>query len=462
MASKPHVVFMNFPATGHMNPTLALVRELRDKEVPVTFFVAEKMREVVEANGAQWRYLQDPRHLTEDQQAQYVPPDATPAETKFPCCVMPTAAATLPAVIEALQALQPPASVIVYDPCLPVAMVAARYLQIPSVSTVTVTGPGVIEMPQAWETTATVKKASDEIKAKYGIDVFGIGAMMEFYSQDLNLVTTVDSLFCAPRSPVQLQRFAHMPFTCVGPLVNQKSQRISNENIKEPATLAWDRIDSSKPLVFVSMGTVANSGMWAIKFGPKGLSNGTSELTGKEFIQRVFRMAFEALATEEVFVILALGPQDDVLEGLPEVPKNFLAQKSVPQLELLPKCQAFVTHGGANSMHEALGCGVPMAVIPIFGDQPPNAEAVAKAQCGVSFKEPLKTLSVESLRAAVRQLVAPDSVFKTSCDRLQKEVAAAGGAVKAAELVLAASDRSSKCAPHGHRSRSPRRGLVSH
>ena len=28
-----------------------------------------------------------------------------------------------------------------------------------------------------------------------------------------------------------------------------------------------------------------------------------------------------------------------------------------------------------------------MAVVPIFGDQPSNAEAVAKANCGVSFKD---------------------------------------------------------------------------
>jgi UDP:flavonoid glycosyltransferase YjiC (YdhE family) len=35
------------------------------------------------------------------------------------------------------------------------------------------------------------------------------------------------------------------------------------------------------------------------------------------------------------------------------LPENFVAQDVLPQLELLQKCHAFITHGGANSMHEA-------------------------------------------------------------------------------------------------------------
>ena len=266
--------------------------------------------------------------------------------------------------------------------------------------------------------------------------------MMEFYSQDLNIVTTVDSLFSPPKLEMQLQRFGQVPFRCVGPLVNQKGPRISNVEIKEQP-LPWDQIDTSKPLVFLSLGTVANSHFWTNKFGHQASSNGVQDLTGKEFIQLVFRTAFEAFEDEEVFVVMALGPKEDALEGLEkQPPQNFLLQKSVPQLEVLAKCQAFVTHGGANSMHEALGFGVPMAVVPIFGDQPSNAEAVAKAGCGVSFKEPLKTLSPQSLRAAVRQLIAPDSAFLASCAKLRKQMVQAGGAGKAAELVLAAG-----CAP---------------
>ena len=439
---RQHVVFMNVPSTGHMNPTLALVRELRDQEVPVTYFVAEQVREVVEANGAQWRAMQDPKALTEEQLARYVPP-AQPEGKEFPCSLMVHAASTLPSILEALQALRPPPSVIVYDPFLPLAYVAARFLQIPSVATVTITGPGVLEMPlvvrQNWEANPAVQLASKEIMAKYGIDVFEHAAMMEFYSQDLNIVTTVDSLFCPPKLEMQLQRFGHLPFRCVGPMVNQKGQRISNVEIKEQPALPWDQIDTSKPLVFLSLGTVANSHFWTNKFGHQATFNGLQDLTGKECIQMIFRTAFEAFADEDVFVIMALGPKEDALEGMEKkAPRNFLLQKSVPQLEVLAKCQAFVTHGGANSMHEALGFGVPMAVVPILGDQPANAEAVAKAGCGVSFREPLKTLSPHSLREAVRQLIALDSTFRASCAKLREQIAQAGGATVAAELVLAA------------------------
>ena len=44
----------------------------------------------------------------------------------------------------------------------------------------------------------------------------------------------------------------------------------------------------------------------------------------------------------------------DVLEGLPRLPEHWIAEASLPQLELLPQCDAFITHGGANSIHEAL------------------------------------------------------------------------------------------------------------
>ena len=53
------MVLFNLAATGHMNPTLPLVTELVARGVPVSYFVQEKVRPVVEATGAKWYPLQD-------------------------------------------------------------------------------------------------------------------------------------------------------------------------------------------------------------------------------------------------------------------------------------------------------------------------------------------------------------------------------------------------------------------
>merc|ERR1711957_1136919 len=96
---------------------------------------------------------------------------------------------------------------------------------------------------------------------------------------------------------------------------------------------------------------------------------------GKEFCQQVWRICFDTLGGDkDLFVVMSLGAHEDSLENMPPTPSNFVLRDAVPQLEVLPLCDAFLTHAGANSMHEALSLGVPMVVVPVFGDQPVNAD----------------------------------------------------------------------------------------
>jgi len=62
------------------------------------------------------------------------------------------------------------------------------------------------------------------------------------------------------------------------------------------------------------------------------------------------------ISVASVIFLLPQFDTKDALEGM-TLPENFLALDVVPQLELLPKCHAFITHGGANSVHEALSFG---------------------------------------------------------------------------------------------------------
>src|SRR5436305_13467788 len=45
-------VFLNMPASGHVNPTLAVAQELVRREQMVSYYLTEEFRDVVEATGA--------------------------------------------------------------------------------------------------------------------------------------------------------------------------------------------------------------------------------------------------------------------------------------------------------------------------------------------------------------------------------------------------------------------------
>merc|ERR1712048_1103540 len=197
-----------------------------------------------------------------------------------------------------------------------------------------------------------------------------------------------------------------------------------------------------RKVLYVSMGTVGTGPrFWYNRFGDFARENGLAECTGKEFIQRVFQTCFEAFGEDKnLLVIMAVGPQKDALEGLPATPVNFILRETVPQLEILSRCHAFVTHGGANSVHEALGFGVPLAVVPMFADQPTNADSVAHAGAGFSFSKPLETLTAPALRDALCKLVDTNhsNTYRVAAGTMMKKMKDAGGVAGAVDSILEA------------------------
>ncbi|XP_004596265.2 UDP-glucuronosyltransferase 2B14-like [Ochotona princeps] len=84
---------------------------------------------------------------------------------------------------------------------------------------------------------------------------------------------------------------------------------------------------------------------------------------------------------------------------------NTQIYKWIPQNDLLghPKTRAFVTHGGANGIYEAIYHGVPMVGLPLFADQPDNiAHMTAK---GAAVRLNWKTMSSADLLNALRTVI---------------------------------------------------------
>lgn len=448
--AQQHIVFMNVAATGHLNPTLPLVKELCSRGAQVTYFTsAENFRDILESAGATWKPTLDLFFIPQELKEEFgVTEDTSPESYAFPNCVLPLAAKTLPSLIADLKALEPRPSAIVYNPFMPNALVAARVLGIPAVGMVTVPGPGVMAQPsdliEAWEANPLTQLGHGQIQEMYNFDVFEQGILMEFYSPDHNIVTTSSDLFAKSRSDLQSQRFENITaWKCVGPLLDQSVKRIAHAKggkVAEP--LPWDFIDaevrSGKRLLCLSMGTVANSHFYDKALGGPAAANGVAELTGKAFLQHIFRTAFEALRNEKnVLVLMAVGPNQDVLEGLPAAPENFILRETLPQLDVLSKCHGFISHGGANSMHEALGFGVPMIVVPVFGDQPINADTVARLGAGFDFTRPLETLNTEVLNEAVTAILNPEAgnTYRAAAEVTMHQMKQAGGVQAAADYV---------------------------
>jgi MGT family glycosyltransferase len=171
----------------------------------------------------------------------------------------------------------------------------------------------------------------------------------------------------------------------------------------DPTPFPWDELREGTR-VFVSLGTV-------------------SAERGESFYGAVA----EALGSEPLQVILAAPP-----EQLASPPANFLVRAHVPQLALLPRVHAVVSHGGHNTVCESLAHGLPMVVTPIRDDQPVVANQVVASGAGLRLR--FGRLGARALRDAVRR-VLDEPAFREAAARVRASFAAAGGADEAARLL---------------------------
>lgn len=97
----------------------------------------------------------------------------------------------------------------------------------------------------------------------------------------------------------------------------------------------------------------------------------------------VLRRITEAFRNEPVELAVASGATPP--EALGEVPDSWHVQPFLPQPAVLRHCDLAVTHGGNNTITEALWAGAPLLVCPFSTDQFAGAEDVRVAGLGDVF-----------------------------------------------------------------------------
>ncbi|XP_058631600.1 UDP-glucuronosyltransferase 2A1-like isoform X4 [Onychostoma macrolepis] len=100
--------------------------------------------------------------------------------------------------------------------------------------------------------------------------------------------------------------------------------------------------------------------------------------------------------------------------------ENTRTYKWIPQNDLLghPKTRAFITHGGTNSIYEAIYHGVPMVGIPLFADQPDNLVHM-KAKGAAVVIDNIKTMEPQDLVDGLNTIIN-DPSYKENTMRLSR------------------------------------------
>jgi UDP:flavonoid glycosyltransferase YjiC (YdhE family) len=155
----------------------------------------------------------------------------------------------------------------------------------------------------------------------------------------------------------------------------------------------WDGADD--PLVYVSFGSAA---------------------AGNGFFPDVYRGAVDALADLPVRVLLTVGTEVDPAD-LGAVPANTHVEPWVPQGAVMTHATAMVGHGGSGSTLAAMAAGMPLAVVPLFADQPENAQRVAELGAG------LRLDGSSGLGDAVTALLE-DPAYRANARAVASEIAA--------------------------------------
>ncbi|XP_057325141.1 UDP-glycosyltransferase UGT5-like [Microplitis mediator] len=106
-------------------------------------------------------------------------------------------------------------------------------------------------------------------------------------------------------------------------------------------------------------------------------------------------------------------------ENLPNIPSNVLIKKWVPQAAILrhPNVKCYLAHGGLLGISEGVSAGVPMVVVPMYGDQFNNAAAAENRGVAVVLK--WNNFNAKTLRSAIDR-VFNDSSYQKNAKLLQK------------------------------------------
>lgn len=388
----PSIGFVNVPAQGHIAPTLPLAAELVRRGERVIYYCHDDFRAVISATGAQFR----PYRLS----AAFDParPDTNPIG--LAADLWRATVEVLPQLLRSLRS--DGLDYLVHDSLCPWGKAAAE----------------ILDLPRACSTTTFALSSSMAFSPKHLRDLMPPGRSFKAYRAFREAAKTLherhgelrprllDALVCD--APLNLVHTSE----AIQPSAKRFPQSYHFVGRRYQIGNAFPTPASADALAYVSLGTIFNEN------------------------PAFYRICFEALDEFAGRVLISCGNTVDI-DALGSVPTNMTLRRSVDQLAFMREAQVFVTHGGMNSVHEALYFGVPMVLVPQAADQHMVAERVASLGAGINLGG--EKLNAPILAKAVRQVTAAG--FANRSAELGATLHTSGGHTRAADLIQEAMTR---------------------
>jgi UDP:flavonoid glycosyltransferase YjiC (YdhE family) len=356
---------------GHFGPLIRFARALRRAGDTVLVAVPRSGAEMVRAEGLSAWLLDEPPEDERDlalEHARELPIDERGPYVFSEVFIRRDAAAAVPDMLEVCRRWRP--DVVVSEESEFAGALVAEALGIPRVCV------GIFQQGKSEGVVgeASVLRAIDELRAGLGLPNDPDG----------------ERLLRAPY-------FTLMPEALEDPATPLLRSAWRFRDVDEPHA---DRLaGDERPLVYLTFGSVAPE---------------------MDYFPSLYRDAIAAFSALPVRVLVTVGRDRDPAD-LGPLPPNVRAERWVPQRDVMPHAAAMVCHGGSGTVTMGLAAGVPMAVVPLFADQPFNAERVAALGAGIALEG--GPAAVSRLGDAVSKLLV-DPAYRANAQRVADEIAA--------------------------------------
>ena len=391
-------LFLHLPAHGHVNPTLAVMRELVRRGHRIVAFATPEFRAKIERTGAEYRSYAG----IGDEAAATIARN-TDNPLRIAAAIMEASERILPELLSAMDELGPQSpAFVVHDSMATWGWCAARVRGLPAVTTnsifvydrVPVSGRFALQLlglaVASVPALVRYRRSARRIRVAYGVAPPGIA---HAFNLPAKLAVVFTSRTLQPRADAIGDEYVF-----VGPSIERTPT--PDDGLVEAAR--------GRRSVYLAMGTIL-----------------TDQLP-------LYRACIRAFGESDLRVVMSVG-SDENARRLGAVPSNVVVRARVPQLAVLAHTDVFITHGGMNSVHESLSSGVPMVVIPQTHEQGVVARQVASLGAGVVLSA--GRVTPRRLRRAAERLLA-DSSYRERCRELGRDFRSAGGYTRAADVIV--------------------------